>query len=113
MRKAEHAQRVLAEALRDTAVVLTSSLTLDEIFEGILDQAAIPRSWGSNASGQLGEGTKMTIATRTAVKDIDGVAMLQDITSIESGGFHTCARTTAGALGCWGSNGFGQLGIGQ
>ena len=40
VRKAEHAQRVLAEALRDTAVVLTSSLTLDEIFEGILDQAA-------------------------------------------------------------------------
>ena len=40
VRKTEHEQRVLAEALRDTAVVLTSSLTLDEIFEGILDQVA-------------------------------------------------------------------------
>ena len=40
VRETEHEQRVLAEALRDTAVVLTSSLTLDEIFEGILDQAA-------------------------------------------------------------------------
>jgi PAS domain S-box-containing protein len=40
VRRAEHDQRVLAEALRDTAVVLTSSLTLDEIFEGILDQVA-------------------------------------------------------------------------
>jgi PAS domain S-box-containing protein len=49
VRQAEHEQRVLAEALRDTAVVLTSSLTLDEIFAGILDQVArvVPFDAGS------------------------------------------------------------------
>jgi PAS domain S-box-containing protein len=40
VRKAEHEQRVLAEALRDITVVLTSSLDLDQVFAGILDHVA-------------------------------------------------------------------------
>ena len=40
VRKAEHEQRVLAEALRDITAVLTSSLNLDQVFEGILDHVA-------------------------------------------------------------------------
>ena len=40
VRKAEHEQRVLAEALRDITVMLSSSLNLDQVFEGILDQVA-------------------------------------------------------------------------
>ena len=40
VRKAEHEQRVLAEALRDITVVLSGSLNLDQVFEGILDHVA-------------------------------------------------------------------------
>jgi hypothetical protein len=40
VRKAEHEQRVLAEALRDISVMLTSSLNLDQVFEGILNHVA-------------------------------------------------------------------------
>jgi signal transduction histidine kinase len=40
VRKAEHEQRVLAEALRDITVMLTSSLNLDQVFEGILHHVA-------------------------------------------------------------------------
>jgi PAS domain S-box-containing protein len=40
VRKAEHEQRVLAEALRDSTVMLSSSLNLDQVFAGILDQVA-------------------------------------------------------------------------
>ena len=49
MRKAEHEQRVLAEALRDITAVLTSSLNLDQVFEGILDHVArvVPYDAGS------------------------------------------------------------------
>jgi len=40
VRKAEHEQRVLAEALRDITVMLISSLNLDQVFEGILTHVA-------------------------------------------------------------------------
>ena len=40
VRKAEHEQRVLAEALRDISVMLTSSLNLEQVFEGILNSVA-------------------------------------------------------------------------
>ena len=40
VRRAEHEQRVLAEALRDITAVLSSSLNLDQVFEGILDHVA-------------------------------------------------------------------------
>ena len=40
VRKAEHEQRVLAEALRDISVMLTSSLDLGQVFEGILNHVA-------------------------------------------------------------------------
>ena len=31
--------------------------------------------------------------------------------SLDSGYRHTCGRTTAGVLYCWGANGAGQLGV--
>jgi signal transduction histidine kinase len=40
VRKAEHEQSVLAEALRDITVMLISSLDLNQVFEGILHQVA-------------------------------------------------------------------------
>jgi PAS domain S-box-containing protein len=47
--RAEHEQRVLAEALRDIAALLNSSLDLDEVFEGILTHVArvVPSQVGS------------------------------------------------------------------
>jgi len=31
---------------------------------------------------------------------------------ISSGGYHSCVRTTAGGIKCWGANSFGQVGAG-
>jgi len=67
------------------------------------------KCWGGNASGELGDGTRDDRPTPVAVSGLEsGVAAIAAGTS----GAHTCARTTAGALECWGRNREGQLGDG-
>jgi alpha-tubulin suppressor-like RCC1 family protein len=63
--------------------------------------------WGHNNYGQLGDGTTTSRSTPTAVSGLgSGVA------AIAVGLHHTCARTTSGAIKCWGYNSNGQLGDG-
>jgi alpha-tubulin suppressor-like RCC1 family protein len=63
--------------------------------------------WGDNRSGELGDGTTIS---RTAPVTISGLNSAID--QIAGGKSFTCARTTGGALFCWGNNSFGQLGDG-
>ena len=69
--------------------------------------------WGSNAYGQLGDGTNGWRLTPTTVSGLG--ANVQGIAA-GGGGFagdgfsHTCALTAAGGVMCWGSNSHGQLG---
>jgi alpha-tubulin suppressor-like RCC1 family protein len=62
--------------------------------------------WGSNASGQLGNGTTTSSAVPAAVDGGLAFAM------VSAGGDATCGVTAAGAAYCWGSNASGQLGNG-
>ena len=59
--------------------------------------------WGSNASGQLGDGTQVNRAQPVAVPG------LQNVVAVATGLSHTCAMS-AGAIHCWGDNSQGQLG---
>jgi alpha-tubulin suppressor-like RCC1 family protein len=61
--------------------------------------------WGSNALGQLGDGT----GTDSLIPN-QPVSDLTDVVQLSSGNSHTCARKTDGTLFCWGFNGQGQLG---
>jgi len=64
--------------------------------------------WGRNEDGQIGDGTigagKYPIPARISSDLL--------FKSIAGGMYHTCAISTTGAAYCWGSNQFGELGIG-
>lgn len=63
--------------------------------------------WGGNASGQLGLGD---VATRTvpAVVGTEGDWLAVEAANLSR---HTCALKNDGRRYCWGSNGYGQLGV--
>jgi alpha-tubulin suppressor-like RCC1 family protein len=64
--------------------------------------------WGGAADGQLGNGSITDSPVPIAVSGLNsGVAR------IVAGDLHTCALTDEGAVMCWGSNRFGQLGNGS
>jgi alpha-tubulin suppressor-like RCC1 family protein len=62
--------------------------------------------WGSNGSGQLGDGTKSDRAAPVAVTGG------QLFSNISVGGGHSCGLTAEGKAYCWGNDGWGQLGLG-
>ena len=65
--------------------------------------------WGQDSYGQIGGGGANT--NRAAPAEVAGGRT--DWASVTAGGSHTCARTTANRLFCWGSGLYGQLGDNQ
>jgi alpha-tubulin suppressor-like RCC1 family protein len=63
--------------------------------------------WGSNAWGQLGDGS-FTAGSTSPVLVTGGFS----VTMISVGQTHSCALTANGTVYCWGGNFFGQLGDG-
>ncbi|MBN1173434.1 MAG: fibronectin type III domain-containing protein [Micromonosporaceae bacterium] len=64
------------------------------------------RCWGTNTSGQVGDGTTTSRTTPVPVRTSSA------FTDIATGSWHTCALSTGGKAYCWGGNGHGQLGNG-
>lgn len=65
------------------------------------------RCWGLNTNGQVGDGTNTNRSTPVNVS-----GLTSGVTTVEGGGYHTCARTSAGGVRCWGYNSDGELGDG-
>lgn len=63
-------------------------------------------AWGSNAYGQLGDGTGTQRNTPVAVAGLANIG----ITGFSAGGTHTLAFKNNSSAYAWGNNGFGQLG---
>ena len=64
--------------------------------------------WGHNSNGELGIGSTTQQTTPQLVNLGSGVKAVD----VSVGSSFTCAVTDAGALMCWGNNGYGKLGIG-
>lgn len=61
--------------------------------------------FGSNSSGQLGDGTTTTRTTPTPI-----IGDIADFTALSVGSTHACAIRADGSLYCWGANNRGQIG---
>ena len=72
-----------------------------------LTAAGAVMCWGNNNHGQLGDGTTTQRLTPVAVAGLGS-----GVHALASGGDHSCAVTTAGAVFCWGDNVAGQVGDG-
>jgi alpha-tubulin suppressor-like RCC1 family protein len=64
--------------------------------------------WGENATGQLGDGTLIRRLVPVMVRSLSGRAQ-----QVAVGYAHACVVLESGAVMCWGSNGYGQLGTGS
>lgn len=62
--------------------------------------------WGTNAYGQIGQPTTLTVSN--VPLHVDGI---KDAVRVSAGGRHTCVMNALGALTCWGDNQQGQLGV--
>ncbi len=69
------------------------------------------KCWGSNGSGELGDGG-FTAPKQPNATPVDVSGLTTGVAVVSAGGGHTCALTTAGGVKCWGDNTYGELGNG-
>ena len=91
---------------RTATAISTSS---DDHTCALLDNGQVT-CWGRNNFGQLGSGN--TTDTNTPGTPIN-VGSDRRVITVSSGQFHNCALLDDSTVKCWGSNGLGQLGLGD
>src|SRR5437867_1818795 len=95
-----------------TSVPFAVTLTFTAVSAGFIHTCGLTTAgaaycWGTNAYGQLGDGTTTTRLTPPVVAGGGGIAA-----RVGARLAHTCGLTAAGAAYCWGPGGTGQLGDG-
>ncbi|WP_018801849.1 Ig-like domain repeat protein [Salinispora arenicola] len=102
-----------ADSSMPVAVSLPAGVTVTAVAGGsthnlALTSAGAVLAWGSNSSGQLGDGTTTNRRTPVAVSLPSGVT----VTAVAAGAAFSLALTSAGTILAWGDNTIGQLGDG-
>jgi len=76
----------------------------------VVDSNDAVRCWGYDYAGQLGDGTiGVPDVNNTPSGAVAGISAPSEVTL---GAAHSCARSIAGGVRCWGRDDFGQLGDG-
>ncbi|CAB5069331.1 unannotated protein [freshwater metagenome] len=103
--------RVLDPADTTQALGGIASITVARVSTCALMTDHTARCWGSNYSGELGNGTNDNSSVPVTVVDpADTTTALGGISSISAGDSLACALLTDGTARCWGYNYAGQLG---
>ena len=105
-------QQCLGVPCSTTPVAVSGGLSFATVSAGYNHTCGLTTSgaaycWGSNGSGDLGNGSTTNSSTPVAVSG--GLSFA----TVSAGYFNTCGVTTSGAAYCWGDNDFGQLGNGS
>ena len=99
----------------DTSGVLAGR-AVTEVSAGLIHTCATVEGsvvcWGSNDSGQLGDGTFTSSNVPVRVDD-SGVLKESKVSQIDVGYYYSCALTSRGSAACWGDGSIGQLGNGS
>jgi len=69
-------------------------------------------AWGANTHGQLGDGTHNAFLHRTVPRRVSGLNSVK-VVEVASGLTHCLALDQEGRVWAWGSNRYGELGIGN
>nr|WIF89110.1 InlB B-repeat-containing protein [Acholeplasma laidlawii] len=88
------------------------SVSLGEFHSAALTSSGRLFTWGSNGSGQLGDGTITNKYTPTEITSRFSLSTGDQIISVSLGGSYSAALTSSGRLFTWGNNYSGQLGDG-
>lgn len=84
------------------------AITSGDFHSCALTAAGGVKCWGWNVYGAIGIPEDGGVQEIIRPADVQGLA--SGVTTIDAGGFSTCAITTSGAVKCWGFNSNGQLG---
>jgi alpha-tubulin suppressor-like RCC1 family protein len=99
--------RLLPVAVRGLRGV-TGGIAAGGLHGCAVSTAGAARCWGANSEGQLGDGTTAGRPTAAAVRPLPGMTA-----AVAAGEMHSCARSAAGVVHCWGNNWEGQIGDGS
>jgi alpha-tubulin suppressor-like RCC1 family protein len=106
----------LGAALKTAAVTATLLFAITPSAQAHVPY--LPRAWGYDGSGQLGDGTEfgpeecLPAAQPCSTKAL-GVTALSGVAAMSGGEEHSLALLSDGTVRAWGSNEYGQLGDGS
>jgi alpha-tubulin suppressor-like RCC1 family protein len=84
-----------------------ATISSKDVHTCVVTNTGAAKCWGTNAQGQLGDGTTTDRSTPVGV-----VGLSSGVSVIDAGGAHTCAVMSSGTVKCWGRNTYGELGDG-